>query len=189
MKLGAVVPGILVIAAAILATPFVTAPGYSVVRHSISELGAQGAPNAWIMNVGFAAFGAGVLTDAVRRIRNAQVVGWSFVVFGASLFGVAAFSHSPIDPAAAFSAEEDRIHSVFATIMGIAFSIGAIAQSFHERDMTRRLMCFGAVAAGSGLPLLMLAMPDVAGLLQRLMFLVSFMWLAMFLPPEKATPP
>ena len=178
----ATVLGVAAISAAIVATPFVTAPGYSVVRHSISELGAQDAPYAWIMNAGFAAFGLGVLVDAVGRWRRAWPVGLAFTGFGLSLFAVAAFSHRPIDPAAPYSVRSDEIHSVFAAAMGLFFCLGVLLQFLRERALLRRAACLVALLAAVGLPLGMLAFPDIEGLLQRAMFLTSFIWLAAFLP-------
>ena len=155
--------GVIAIAAIILAGPGLTAPGYSVIAHSISELGAQNTPFSWLMNVGFAAFGLGVIVDAAQRLKGAPWVAASFLVFGFSLFGVAAFSHSPIDPAAAFDQ----------------------AQSFYERTGVRRFLCWAACAAALALFAAMAAVPEAQGLLQRAMFLSSFIWLPVFLPPQR----
>jgi ABC-type nitrate/sulfonate/bicarbonate transport system permease component len=92
------------------------------------------------------------------------------------------FSHRPIDQAAPYDIREDHLHSLFSILVGFAFAIGVIAQTFLERAMRRRLACYAAVAASVLLPLGMYYFPAIEGVPQRLMFAVSFVWLYIFLP-------
>lgn len=186
MRASATLLGVIVAFTAIAIAPYVVAPDYSVVANAISELGAQETPNAWVMNTGFVVYGLGVLVDAAGRLRRAPIVGIAFAVFGVAMIMNAVFSHRPIDPTLAYDVREDELHSLFATIVGFAFTIGAVSQSILERRRWRRLACYGAAVMAVVLPLGMLQYPAVAGLLQRLMFAVSFAWLVIFLPERKA---
>ncbi|HSS66619.1 MAG TPA: DUF998 domain-containing protein [Gammaproteobacteria bacterium] len=182
MKSSATLPGVIVALIAIAVGPYFTAPGYSSVTHAISELGAQGAPNSWIMNAGFFAYGLGVLIDAVRRLRTSPFVAVAFMVFGLAMIMNAVFSHRPIDHELLYDVRADTLHSLFATVVGFSFTFGALAQSFIERYRWRRLCCYAAAAAAVILPLGMLQFPGIQGVLQRLMFGISFAWLVVFLP-------
>lgn len=186
MRPSATLLGVAVAFTAIAAAPYVVAPGYSIVANAISELGAQGMPNAWVMNTGFVAYGLGVSVDALGRTRRAPIVGVAFLVFGLAMIMNAVFSHRPMDPTRAYDVREDELHSLFATIVGISFTIGAVAQSFLERHRGRRLACYGAATAAVLLPVAMLQFPAIAGALQRVMFAVSFAWLVVFLPGDRS---
>jgi hypothetical membrane protein len=174
--------GVLVAGLAILVAPWVNVTGYTSIRHSISELGAQGAPNAWIMNAGFLAFGAGVLVDAARSIRQAVATGVLFLVFGVAMMLAGVFAHRPIDPAAAYSVREDDLHSLASSVAGASFALGVLAYGWTRRKLAHLWAHGPAIAAALLLPLGMIVLPETAGALQRVMFLVSFVWLAVFLP-------
>lgn len=182
MRPSATLIGVIAALTAIVVAPFFSVPEYSSARNAISELGAQGSPNAWIMRAGFVAYGLGVLVDAARRLRVTPLVGVVFVVFGLAMAMSAVFSHRPVDQTLSYDVREDELHSLFATVVGFAFTFGAVAQSFIERSLWRRLACYVAAVAAIGLPLAMLGFAEIAGVLQRLMFAISFAWLVEFLP-------
>lgn len=182
LRLSATHVGVAVAATAIAIGPFFNVADYSSLRHSTSELGAQGAPGAWIMNAGFAAFGFGVLIDAVRAFRASPAPAVAFVVFGLAMIMTAVFSHRPIDPAAPYVAFEDDMHSFFSSLVGASFAIGVLAFGFARRDLGPPAVHAAAVAAALILPLAMFLLPEIEGALQRAMFLISFAWFAAYLP-------
>ena len=97
--------------------------------------------------------------------------------FGVLMVATAAFSHRPWENAAPFDATEDLLHSIAATAMGFAFAFGVAAVAFrHGFSRWPRPLDLPAIAAAVVLPLGMSALPDYAGLLQRLMFLVAYIW-------------
>jgi len=167
---------------AIVVSPLFAAPGYSILEHSISELGAQMTPNAWIMNFGFLLFGLGILVDAVRRLRDAPLGAISFIVFGMSMMFNGVFSHRPIDPDIPYDLLEDQLHSMFSGGVGVAFAVGTLCFAFAEEDRRAKVACVLASAAAVLIPLCMVIYSEVAGLLQRIMFAISFVWLVIFLP-------
>jgi hypothetical protein len=182
IRLSPTLIGALIAAAAMAIGPAFNVEGYSSMHHSTSELGAQDTQGAWIMNAGFIAFGAGVLTDALRGFRGAYIPAALFAVFGAAMILTGIFSHRPIDPDAAYSVLEDDLHSVFSSIVGAAFAFGVLTFMYVRRDLGPAAAHWVAVAAATLLPLGMYFYPSIEGVLQRLMFFVSFVWLACFLP-------
>lgn len=178
--------GIVVIVAAIVTGPFLSLPEYSSIRHTTSELAGQGMPSAWVMRAGFLAFGAGVLVDAGRRLAGRD---WAFapaVLFGCSMILTAVFSNAPIDRTAPFDATADGLHSVFSGLVGLSFALGALAVLFRHRRARDRIFDLVAIAASVGLPLVIFGLPGVAGLAQRAMFAISFVWFWKYLPPDRA---
>lgn len=174
--------GIVVAAIALVAGPFMTAPEYSSLKHSISELGAQATQNAWLMNLGFFCFGVGTALDAARAFRYSPVGSIAFVAFGLSMVLTGVFSHRPIDPYTEYSVLQDQLHTVFSAAVGTGFAVGTLAFGFAASRRSARFACFSATACAVAIPIAMNAFPDVAGILQRLMFAISFVWLWMMLP-------
>jgi hypothetical protein len=100
--------------------------------------------------------------------------------FGALMVTVAAFSHRhpfgrPSD------STEDLLHSLAATAMGFAFAFGIIAVQVHARRLGGHppwgYDAF-AIAASVVIPLTMTLSPGIAGLVQRVMFAISYIWYA-----------
>jgi hypothetical protein len=80
-------------------------------------------------------------------------------------------------PSAPFDPTEDAVHSVAATAMGFAFAFGVVAV-FLQRTRPRRRRVSDTVAVGASIviPLAMVAWPDVGGVLQRMMFVIAYLW-------------
>ena len=186
-----VVALLVVSAVALAVAPAFMPDGYYWVTHTTSESAAQGLEGAWVARLGFVAFGLAVLwlvAGAAPTWGRGAV--WMHAAFGVSMVGTAAFSHMPWWAGAPFDPVEDLLHSVTATAMGFAFVFGVMLR-FAQRwfggasaggASTRGRRCAAldvvAVVAASVIPLIMLFEADVAGLVQRLMFLVAYVWYA-----------
>lgn len=154
---------------------------YAWQSHSISESAAQGQAQAWVARLSFLCFGAGVLLlTCARRASWARLAFLGHAVFAISMFATAAFSHQPFAAGEPFDAFEDRLHSIFASGMGFAFVAGVLARTLQRESPSRRtrLLDAGAILAATLLPPLGLALPEVAGALQRAMFAVAYSWYA-----------
>ena len=176
--------GVFIIIAAIVFGPLFAHPGFDWVANTTSQQAGQMVQGAWLMRFGFVAFGIGVLLDAIPDLRRGRYENGLFVFFGVSMVLVAVFSHKPLDPTHFFDATDDFLHSVFATLMGFAYGIGV---AWRMVSMRQKLdVVFSAIAAMSSiiLPLAMWQFPEIAGLLQRVMFFISFVWFALYLPPR-----
>lgn len=156
--------------------PGYSAPGYSILAHSTSELGAQHTPNAWIMNAVFFFLGAACLLEAWLHIDYwFQKICLS--VFGFSLILTAFFQHAPIASDMAFSVGEDQIHSLLASVVGFSFTIFAFSMAFVYSKPVLRGLALGLALTAVGLSALMFSVPGYTGLLQRAMFISAFSWL------------
>lgn len=168
-------------AAALYTAPVFMPVGYSWLRHTTSESAAQGLENAWIARLGFLAFGLSVLwlADSARQ-SWARLAIWAQGVFGVCMVATAAFSHQPWLPGVAFDGFEDVLHSLTATVMGIAFALGVVVRLAERRGRLVRgqILDWLAILAATFLPILMANLPEIAGLAQRVMFGVAYAWYA-----------
>lgn len=100
--------------------------------------------------------------------------------FGILMTVTAMASAKPWLAGVPFDAAEDRIHSFAATAMGFAFALGILAVVLGHRGSSRpiRALDLIAILASIVIPLSMTALPEYAGILQRLMFIVAYVWYA-----------
>ena len=89
-------------------------------------------------------------------------------------------STKPWSAGTPFDAVEDQVHSFAATAMGFAFAFGILAVVLGDRRSGRpiRPLDILAIVASIVIPLSMTALPEFAGILQRLMFIVAYVWYA-----------
>jgi hypothetical protein len=98
------------------------------------------------------------------------------------MIGAAAFSSHPWEAEAPFDPTEDLLHSIAASGMGVALAFGVVAVAAH-RTRTRqerrvRMLDVVALAAPVFIPLRMVRFEQIAGLLQRVMFMIAYVWYA-----------
>jgi hypothetical protein len=161
--------------------PFLMPASYSSIANTTSESAAQGVEYAWVARLGFLIFGLAVLwLAAASRNSWARAAHWLHVAFGVLMIATAAFSHRPWVAGAPFDRVEDALHSFTATAMGFAFSFGVLArlmQRGRQREAGRLLDAVALVAA-TVIPLLMARFAGLDGVIQRLLFLVAYLWYA-----------
>ncbi|WP_208106591.1 DUF998 domain-containing protein [Streptomyces sp. GC420] len=173
--------GLIASAVALAVAPAVMPPGYSWVSRTTSESAAQGLSGAWVARLGFVLFGLSVVLLATVCRRRWGVWGVALhAAFGALMTAAAAFSHKPWQATGPYDRTEDVLHSVAASTMGIAFALGIVAVALSRRALRRRVRLADAVAVAASvvLPLGMTVLPDVQGVLQRLIFVVAYAWYA-----------
>jgi hypothetical protein len=147
------------------------------VEHGVSESGAQGIDGAWVTRIGFILFGLAVIWLAQLRHRVWGPLGTAMhLMFGVSMFGVAAFPTRPWDHAAAYVENDDVLHSFFASTIGFGFIAGVVAVMIARKLPNARAAVpdLAALAITISVPLFMSA--DIWGLLQRVMFLTAGAW-------------
>jgi hypothetical protein len=177
----AVLLGLGASAVALALAPVLMPEDYSWVANTTSESAAQGLDGAWLGRLGLWLFGLAVLLAArVLATSWGAVATWLHVTFGVLLTASAVFSTRSWRTGAAFDRTEDALHSVAATAMGFAFAFGVVAVLVGLGGQRPLLRAAGvvAVAASVVLPLGMALWPDAAGVLQRAMFAVAYLWYA-----------
>lgn len=160
--------------------PFYSEEGYLLFRNTTSQLGAQSTPNAWIMNVTFFLLGIAAIIEGWMHLKNYYFQKILITIFGLGLIFTGYFHHAPIIAEIPYSVFEDKMHSIFASVVGFSFTMFAISIAFIEKERKKRILAFLAGFIATGLSLLMFNVPDYAGLWQRLIFILSFTWLIYF---------
>jgi hypothetical protein len=180
--------GLLLFSAAVLAGPWYTVDGYSVVRNVVSELGAQHTPNSLVMVAGFLALGGGIVADGLRNFQRMAV---PFIAFGVFMGLAGLFAHKPLDPSVPFTEALHAAHSVLASLAGVSVTVGLIWYGVRVGRSWRRTVALALAALCVALPLAMLAFPAYQGLIQRVMYLLIFAWVWVFFPDLRTanTPP
>ncbi|HEX4950829.1 MAG TPA: DUF998 domain-containing protein [Blastocatellia bacterium] len=163
---------------ALLLAPAQMPADYSWIRHTTSESAAQGVQGAWLARLGFMLFGLMVIWLAQSlREEWPTAVRWMQAAFGVFMVGAAVFSKRAWRPEAAYDPVEDALHSFAATAMGFAFTIGVVANLLRrDRDRFGRVIDLSAAVAAVVIPLAMLTLPEWDGLMQRGMFIISYLW-------------
>lgn len=180
--------GVIGIVLAAAVGPLFSHPNYSSLAHTMSELAGQTMPNAWIMRLGFVIFGACTALAAALCLKVRPHTAAPLMVFGTAMIVAAFWSNAPIDRTIAHSIREDEIHSVAASLMGVAFVAACMARLWMNAFSSRDLLSWLALAASIGLPVGMMTFTSVDGGLQRLMFAISFCWIVREVRPSAATP-
>lgn len=157
--------------------PFYSEVGYSIIKNSISELGAQNTPNAYIMNTVFVLLGMGIIIDTISSRSLSRAEKLLILTFGVTLTCTGIFSTKPISPEIDYNELHSQLHSIFATISGFAISIFAIVYGIRSEITMRRLLAFLIALITTLIPILMFNNPEYAGILQRVMFVITFTWL------------
>ena len=161
--------------------PHFSVQGYTIMKNTTSHLGAQNTPNAWIMNLIFFLLGFITIQEAWIYLKQYWVQKFMLTIFGLGLVGVAIFKHAPIVQGIPYSLFEDTIHSIFASIVGFSFTLFTVSAAFIETTNKRRIIALLVGVVVTVLSVLMSSLPDFAGIWQRLIFIISFAWLIIFL--------
>lgn len=160
--------------------PFFSEEGYSILKHTTSELGGQNTKNSFIMNISFILLGLSSIIEGGIYLKGFLMHRVLLILFGLSLIGAGVFSHMPIYDGP-YSQREDYYHSIASSLTGFTFTMFAISSAFIERTKKRRVMAVSVAILGIILSLLMIYLNEYAGLWQRLIFISSFTWIIYFL--------
>jgi len=175
-----ILPVSIVMFLAIFILPFYSAKGYSIIKYTTSQLGAQNSPNAWIMNTVFILLGISCILESWFHLKGYWVHKTLLTIFGSGLILVAFFQHAPIVDGTPYSHLEDTMHSIFSTVVGTSFTVFAFSAAYIEKTNRRRALALGVGLVAIVLSMLMFSVVDFAGLWQRIMFIISFIWLIFF---------
>ena len=157
--------------------PYYSSPEYSIIRNTLSQLGAQNSQNAWIMNFTFVSLGIGSIIAGWRYFEGFAFQRLFLILFGLSITLAAFFNHAPVNSLIQYKIPEDGWHSYFIFTTGLTFIILTVTSAFIPQNQTDRLLAIAAGVSVLFLSALMSAAPDKAGIWQRLYFIISFGWM------------
>jgi hypothetical membrane protein len=157
--------------------PLFSSKEYSISGNTLSELGAQFAPDAWIMNSVFVLLAIGSLTAGWKYYEGFMLHRIILIIFGVSLILLAFFNHAPVIPDLRYNISEDGWHSYFICTAGLSFIILSIATSFILEKQQERFLALAAGISSIFLSVLMSEADRLVGIWQRLMFIISFGWM------------
>ncbi len=166
--------------------PFFSVSTYSIIKNTTSHLGAQNAPNAWIMNVTFFLVGAACILEAWLHLSRFWFHKILLSIFGLGLIFTALFQHAPIINGVIFNSCEDKLHSIFATIVGFSFTFYAVSAAFIEETVKYWIVDIAVGLIATILSVLMGFLPEYSGIWQRTIFVISFSWLIFMLERIRA---
>jgi hypothetical membrane protein len=157
--------------------PFYSTPEYSIIKNTLSQLGAQNAPNAWIMNFTFMSLGIGSIIAGWRYFEGFAFQRLFLILSGISLTLAAFFNHAPVNTLIQYKISEDGWHSYFMFTTGLTFVILTVSTAFILEKKTDRLLTTAAFVTVIFLSVLMSEVARMAGVWQRLFFIISFGWM------------
>lgn len=157
--------------------PSFSVPEYSIIRNTISELGAQFSPYSWIMNSVFVSLALGSLIAGWGYFEGFVLHRIVLLLFCTSLTLTAFFNHAPVNPDIQYNVREAGWHAYFACTAGLSFIILSIATSFILERQQDRVLSIAAGISALFLSVLMSEADLLAGIWQRLMFIISFGWM------------
>jgi hypothetical membrane protein len=164
----------------IIAAHIVSTDNYNWTKNTISDLGAQGYAKKLIMQIGFLAFG---LTLAIGLFLNGLTLRTSPIfIYGICVALTGIFCTKPFVYLETYSAAQSTLHSTFAQIAGVTFSIGILTQIFFTTDNIKYIhLAFFILVIGLSATFGLLK--NYQGIAQRLLYLTSFIWLIKYYKP------
>ncbi len=144
-------------------------------KNTISDLGSQGYDRKLIMQIGFLTFGlilsVGILANGLTW-RTTPIL-----IYGLCVGLTAIFCTKPFFNLDNYSASQATIHSALAQIAGVAFTFGILFQLFYTTDKNEKWTHFVFFILVIGLSASFGLVKNYQGIVQRLLYLTSFIWL------------
>lgn len=169
----------------IVVSHFYTQTAYDWTQNTISELASQTHKYKWIMQSGFIGFGillnAGLIVKyfELKRINYPDVL---IMLYGVAILVTGFYCEKPIDETISYSLPEARIHSIFAMVAGVCLSLGILWYLIASVSASERIFHIAFLILVMGISLgFGLSENEIIGvgkgLVQRSLYLVSFIWL------------
>jgi hypothetical membrane protein len=157
--------------------PLFMVPDHSIIRNTLSDLGAQYSAGAWIMNSIFVALAFSSVISGWECFEGFVFHRIILVLFGISLVLSAFFNHAPVNPDIQYNIREYGWHLYFTSTTWITFIILTFSTALMLEKQTDRLLAI-ITGISAGILLLLASEADrTAGIWQRLLFIISFGWM------------
>lgn len=167
----------------IIVAHFFTTYPYDWKTNTVSEMAAQNYQYRWIMKIGFILFGgilAAGITNKILSGNGKLITELPFLIYGLAIVVSGLYSTKPIVLAVEYSELESQIHSFSAQIAGMAFSVGLLIHGINEKNTRLKTVHFVTFIFVIGFSALFGIMESKVGIIQRLMYSGSFVWLLLF---------
>jgi len=167
----------------IIIAHFFTTNPYDWRANTISELASQNYQYRWIMKIGFILFGGILIVGIINKLINGNgklLIELPFLIYGLAILISGLYSTKPIVEGIEYSELESKIHSYSAQIAGMAFSIGLLIYGFTETNKNLKIIHFSTFVFVIGFSALFGILDSNVGVIQRVMYLGSFVWLTLF---------
>ncbi|MDX2174435.1 MAG: DUF998 domain-containing protein [Bacteroidota bacterium] len=154
---------------------------YEWTKNTISDLGSQGYNRKLIMQFGFLAFG---VTLSVGILINGLT--WQttpFLIYGLCVGLTGVFCTKPFFNLDNYSATQATIHSILAQIAGVSFTLGILVQLSYSVNKSEKWIHFVFFILVVSLSATFGLLKNYQGIVQRLLYLTSFIWLIKFYKP------
>lgn len=162
---------------------FFTSSPYDWKSNTISELAAQHYHYRWIMKTGFILFGLILIIGISSKWVHGNGKIWTelpILIYALAILISGVYSTKPFMEGVDYSELESNIHGYAAQIAGFAFSIGLLIFGITESNTNLKIIHFVTFVFVIGFSALFGLMHSNVGVIQRTMYLGSFVWLACF---------
>lgn len=173
----------------ILIAHWISPDNYIWSRDSISELAAQKYTYAWLMRLGFIGFGSMIFIGSVWKVVNSPKRNWPHslvAIYGLAILISGIFPTAPITAGTLYSIRQSEMHSLMATLAGISISLAMLAFTFTDPLPGRKAIHLSALILTVILSGSFAILGSIAGVLQRLLYLIGFAWLIFLEVPSLA---
>nr|WP_299342839.1 DUF998 domain-containing protein [Allomuricauda sp.] len=154
---------------------------YDWCEHTISELAAQNYKDRLVMKSGFILFGGILFLGVLRKLLNKQsdfIAELSIVFYALAVFVSGLYSTKPFIRGLHYSESEALVHSIAATVAGTSFCMALLI--FSIKDNKRRFVHALFFVFATICSALFMISEQNLGLIQKIMYLGSFIWLVLF---------
>lgn len=157
--------------------PLFSVPGYSIIRNTVCELGAQSSPHAQIINFTFVFLAIGSVVEGWAFFEGCTLHRILLILFGISLTLIAFFNHAPVDADIRYNLKEAGFHTYFSCTALFSFIILTIATSFIMERQHERFLAIATGLSAIILSVLTSEYDQLAGVWNRLLLIISFGWM------------
>jgi hypothetical protein len=174
--------GVIYFAIFIIVSQALTPSEYNWRINTVSELAAQGYKNKKVMQVGFIGFGIilPIFLFYNMYFRGASIIRIAPIAIYALSVGLSGiFCTSPFVDNVQHSAAESRIHSLLAQVAGFSFVTGITICMIVEQVIWIKVIHAVTVVFVMFCSIMFAKAPLHRGIYQRVMYIGSFIWLAL----------
>ncbi|HBC77109.1 MAG TPA: hypothetical protein DEO60_09730 [Bacteroidales bacterium] len=162
---------------AMFVLPIFIKPGQSIIRNTISDLGAQNSAGAWIINSILVVVAFSSLISVWGCFKGFAFQRVILLFFVISIVLSAFFNSAPVNPSVPCNISEDGWHKYFTGITWIAFTILTFSTAMILKKQNDKSLNLVTAISVILLSLLSSEAEQTAGVWQRLLYIISFGWL------------